>query len=122
MRQNVRGCVFPMAGIAGVAPLPLERRRGHVRAVLMELLGRMRDTGHVVSALYPFRPYFYQRFGYAGLPKARTDEFSHGDLTALPRLELAGTASWEAAGTAFDIYCDVTLQLRAQKHAFAVCR
>lgn len=28
MRQNVRGCVYPMAGIARVATLPLARRRG----------------------------------------------------------------------------------------------
>src|SRR5260370_15829533 len=120
MRQNVRGSVFPMAGIAGVATLPLERRRGHVRAVLMELLGRMRDTGHVVSALYPFRPSFYQRFGYAGLPKARTVVFSPGDLTALLRIELAGTASWERVGSGFGVYRDFTLQLLAQQHGFAV--
>ncbi|WP_329100583.1 GNAT family N-acetyltransferase [Micromonospora sp. NBC_01699] len=43
MRQNVRGLVCPMAGIAGVASNPLHRRRGHVRTLLTELLGRMRD-------------------------------------------------------------------------------
>ncbi len=72
MRQNVRGRVYPMAGVASVASLPLGRRRGHVRALMTDLLGRMREEGCAVSALYPFRPSFYERFGYVGLPKART--------------------------------------------------
>src|SRR5260370_37317579 len=86
----------------------------------MALLDGMRDAGHVVSALYPFRPSFYQRFGYAGLPKARTVVFSPGDLTALLRIELAGTASWERGGSGFGVYRDFTLQLLAQQHGFAV--
>jgi len=49
MRQNVRGIVFPMAGIAGVATLPLARRRGYARALVTQLLGQMRDAGHVLS-------------------------------------------------------------------------
>jgi predicted acetyltransferase len=64
MRQNIRGNVYPMAGVAGVATLPLARRRGFARELVTALLGRMRDSGHVVSALYPFRPSFYQRFGF----------------------------------------------------------
>src|SRR5688500_17951070 len=72
MRQNVRGQLLPMAGIAGVATHPLARRQGHVRTLLTDLLGEMRDEGHPVSVLYPFRPSFYARFGYATLPKRRT--------------------------------------------------
>src|ERR1700753_1828129 len=75
MRQNVRGVVYPMAGGAGLARLPRARRRGYARALLNELLGRMRDSGHAVSALYPFRASFYQRFGYVGLPAIRTIAF-----------------------------------------------
>ena len=63
-----------------VAAQPLARRHGHVRALLMELLVRMRDTGCALSALYPVRPSFYERFGYVGLPKARTVTFSPADL------------------------------------------
>jgi GNAT superfamily N-acetyltransferase len=42
IRQNVRGCVYPMAGIAGVATLPLARRRGYGRALITRLLDQMR--------------------------------------------------------------------------------
>ena len=56
MRQNVRGLVAPMAGIASVTSHPLARRRGFVRELMRRILGDMRKTGHVVSALYPFRP------------------------------------------------------------------
>ena len=72
MRQNIRGNVYPMAGVAGVATLPLARRSGFARELVTALLARMRDTGHAVSALYPFRPSFYQRFGFVGLPRTRT--------------------------------------------------
>ncbi len=72
MRQNVRGAVYPMAGLAGLATLPQVRRRGFARALITQMLGLMRESGHVVSALYPFRPSFYERFGYVGLPQART--------------------------------------------------
>ena len=75
MRQNIRGVVYPMAGVAGVATLPLARRRGYARALVTELLGQMREAGHAVSALYPFRPSFYQRFGDVGLPRTRTVRF-----------------------------------------------
>lgn len=59
MRQNVRGTVFPMAGIAGVVTHPLARRQGHVRTLLNQVLTEMRDTGQAVSALYPFRSSFH---------------------------------------------------------------
>ena len=65
MQQNVRGGVYRMAGVAGVATLPQARRRGYASALVTEILGLMRDQGHVVSALYPFRPSFYERFGFA---------------------------------------------------------
>src|ERR1700683_2564117 len=34
MDQNVRGGVYRMAGVAGVATQPLARRRGHVSALM----------------------------------------------------------------------------------------
>jgi predicted N-acetyltransferase YhbS len=120
MRQNVRGTVYPMAGVAGVASQPLARRRGHVRALLLELLGQMRDAGHVVSALYPFRPSFYQRFGYVGVPKARTVTFSPADLAGLLRSDLPGEVRWERIGTGYDAYRQITHRLLAERHGFAV--
>lgn len=120
MRQNVRNSVYPMAGVAGVVTQPLSRRSGHVRALLIELLGQMREAGHVLSALYPFRPSFYQRFGYVGMPKARTVTFSPADLADLLRTELTGDITWERVGSGYDAYRQFTQRLLVQRHGFAL--
>jgi predicted acetyltransferase len=120
MRQNVRGRVYPMAGVAGVASLPLARRHGHVRALMTELLGKMREQGCAVSALHPFRPSFYERFGYVGLPKARTVAFSPADLSCLLKRELPGDVRWERSGSGYRGYRDFTIRLLAECHGFAV--
>ena len=120
MQQNVRGSVYPMAGVAGVATQPLARRRGHVSALMRELLGRMRDTGYAVSALYPFRPSFYERFGYVGLPKVRTVTFAPADLAGLVRTELPGEVSWERSAAGYSRYREFTSRLLAGWHGFAL--
>jgi GNAT superfamily N-acetyltransferase len=120
MRQNVRGTLHPMAGIAGVAVHPLARRRGLVRTLLTRLLGDMRDGGHPVSALYPFRASFYERFGYVGLPQKRRVTFAPADLGPLVRADLPGELTWERIGAGYDAYRALTLRLAAERHGFAV--
>jgi predicted N-acetyltransferase YhbS len=120
MLQNVRNSVYPMAGVAGVAAHPFARRRGHVRALMIEMLGQMREMGHALSALYAFRPSFYQRFGYVGVPKTRTVRFSPADLAGLLRTELVGDISWERAGSGYDAYRHFTQHLLVQRHGFAL--
>jgi Acetyltransferase (GNAT) domain len=120
MRQNVRGSTYPMAGVAGVATHPLARRQGHVRTLLTRLLGEMRDSGHVVSVLYPFRPSFYERFGYAGLPKSRKVTFSPAGLAALLRADLPGEVRLERVKDGYDAYREFTLRLLGRCHGFAV--
>jgi predicted acetyltransferase len=120
MRQNVRGTVYPMAGIAGVATHPLARRKGYVRALLTELLGRVRDDGQPVSALYPFRPSFYERFGYAGLPKTRTATFAPADLARLLRTDLDGELAVEPIGAGYPAWRAFTEELLTKRHGFSV--
>jgi predicted acetyltransferase len=120
MRQNVRGVVYPMAGVAGVATLPLARRRGYARGLLTELLGQMRDTGHVVSALYPFRASFYQRFGYVGLPQRRTARFAPAGLADLLPAPLPGDVTWQHIGAGYEAYRDFTERMLAEQHGFSV--
>jgi predicted acetyltransferase len=120
MRQNVRGTVYPMAGIAGVATHPLARRKGYVRALMTELLGRVRDAGHPVSALYPFRPSFYERFGYASLPKLRTATFAPADLARLLRTDLDGEVDVEPIGSGYPAYRAFTEKLLTERHGFSV--
>lgn len=91
MTQNVRGALLPMGGVAGVATHPAARRRGCARRLLTHVLGDMRDQGQAVSALYPFRPSFYQRFGYVGIPQQRRVTLDPRDLAPLLRAEVPGT-------------------------------
>lgn len=120
MRQNVRGHVVPLAGLSGVAAMPQVRRRGLVRQVLNELLGQVRDAGFVVSAQYPFRPSFYDRFGYVGVTKAKTARFNPADLTHLQRAELPGEVTWGPIGEGYDDYRTLSLEMLPQRHGFSV--
>ncbi|WP_200208817.1 GNAT family N-acetyltransferase [Micromonospora coerulea] len=120
MRQNLRGRVLPMAGVAGVATHPLARRRGHVRALLHQLLDEMRDEGHQLSALHPFRASFYERFGYAGLPRPRTATFSPADLGPLLAAELPGEVVWERIGAGYPTWRAFTERCLHERHGFAV--
>ncbi|TDB77485.1 enhanced intracellular survival protein Eis [Micromonospora sp. KC721] len=120
MRQNLRGRVLPMAGVAGVATHPLARRQGHVRALMHQLLDEMRDEGHPLTALYPFRAGFYERFGYVGLPRPRTVRFSPADLAPLLRAELPGEVTWERIGAGYAGFRSFTERCLRERHGFAI--
>ncbi|MFI7426220.1 enhanced intracellular survival protein Eis [Micromonospora sp. NPDC049836] len=120
MRQNLRGRVLPMAGVAGVTTHPLARRRGHVRTLLERLLDELREEGHALSALYPFRASFYERFGYVGLPRRRTAVFSPADLAPLLRAELPGDVSWERIGAGWATWRGYTERQLRERHGFAI--
>ncbi|HEX2354921.1 MAG TPA: GNAT family N-acetyltransferase [Micromonosporaceae bacterium] len=120
MRQNVRGAVLPMAGIAGVAAHPLARRRGHVRALLTRLLAESRDAGNVVSALYPFRASFYARFGYVGLPQVKRTTLPVRDLAPLLGADLPGEVRLERIKEGYAAYRGLTERLVGERHGFAL--
>ncbi|MEV0003390.1 GNAT family N-acetyltransferase [Micromonospora sp. NPDC050980] len=120
MRQNLRGAVLPMAGVAGVATHPLARRRGHVRTLMHQLLDGMRDEGHQLSALHPFRASFYERFGYVGLPRRRTAVFAPADLASLLRAELPDELVWERIGAGYPRWRAYTERCLRERHGFAV--
>ncbi|MFC0097617.1 enhanced intracellular survival protein Eis [Micromonospora marina] len=120
MRQNLRGAVLPMAGVAGVATHPLARRRGHVRTLMQQLLDGMRDEGHQLTALHPFRASFYERFGYIGLPRRRTAIFSPADLAPLLRADLPDELVWERIGAGYPRWRAYTERCLRERHGFAV--
>ena len=62
--QVIRGVVKPMGGVAGVASYPEFRRRGLIRQLIHAFFVKMRADGQSISALYPFRENFYERYGY----------------------------------------------------------
>jgi predicted acetyltransferase len=120
MRQNVRGLVHDMAGVASVSSHPSARRRGLVRGLLERLLRQMREEGCAVSALYPFRPSFYGRFGFVGVPRFRTASFAPEGLAHLVRLELPGEVERLSMREGFDEWDRLTRRLVAERHGFAV--
>ncbi|MBL7253886.1 GNAT family N-acetyltransferase [Paractinoplanes lichenicola] len=120
MRQNVRGTVHPMAGIASVASHPSARRRGLVRGVLERLLRQAREEGHTVSALYPFRPSFYARFGYVGTPRHRIATFAPEGLSHLTRTELPGEVERLPMREGFDEWRALHHRLLPERHGFAI--
>ncbi|MBU8858288.1 MULTISPECIES: GNAT family N-acetyltransferase [unclassified Micromonospora] len=120
MRQNLRGAVLPMAGVAGVATHPLARRRGHVRTLMQQLLDGMRDEGHQLTALHPFRASFYERFGYIGLPRRRTAILNPVDLAPLLRAGLPDELVWERIGAGYPRWRAYTERCLRERHGFAV--
>lgn len=120
MRQNVRGVVYPMAGIAGVATLPQARRRGYASALVTEVLGMMRDAGYPVSALYPFRPSFYERHGFVGLPQTKSAAFPLSSVAWLRSASLAGDVRWGPIEEQYAAYRGLIERLLADRHGFAV--
>jgi predicted acetyltransferase len=120
MRQNVRGLVHDMAGVASVSSHPSARRRGLVRGLLDRLLRQMRDEGCGVSALYPFRPSFYARFGYVGIPRWRTATFAPEGLAHLTRAELPGEVERLSMSEGFEAYDGLTRRLLLERHGFSV--
>jgi predicted N-acetyltransferase YhbS len=120
MRQNLRGVVHDMAGVASVASHPAARRRGLVRALLQQLLRRMGDRGCAVSALYPFRPSFYGRFGFVGLPRRRTASFAPEGLAHLLRADLPGAVERLPMREAFDEYNALTVRQLGERHGFSI--
>lgn len=120
MRQNVRGLVQDMAGVAGVSSHPAARRRGLVRELLTRLLRQMRDHGHTVSALYPFRPSFYARFGYVGIPRTRMARFTPEGLSDWLRRDLPGSVQRFQIKDGYSAYEDLQHRLLAERHGFAM--
>ena len=121
MRQNVRGVVHDMAGVASVCSHPAARRRGFVRLLMDRLIRQMHDDeGCTVSALYPFRPSFYARFGYVGVPRARTATFAPEGLSELLRADLPGEVERLHIREGLDDYSALTRRLLGERHGFSL--
>lgn len=86
LKQNIRGRIIPMGGVANVATHPAARRRGHVRSLMHQIYGKFADEEIGVSCLYPFKEAFYQRLGYVTLPQAKLIRFD--PKTLLPTLKM----------------------------------
>ncbi|GAB7044800.1 hypothetical protein JCM9533A_86510 [Catenuloplanes niger JCM 9533] len=118
MRQNVRGVVHPMLGVAGVVSNPLARRRGHVRTLMLDLLRRGREDGRPVSVLHPFRAGFYARLGYVGLSAPKTVTTRPEALSSLLTLDLPGEVRMRRIADSWDDVLALQERLIGARHGF----
>ena len=78
--QNIRGIRYPMAGLGGVVTMPEARNRGLVRQQIYAMEKDMIEQGFVTSTLQPFKPLFYQNFGYANASRRLRCCFDVNDI------------------------------------------
>ncbi|MFX0015504.1 MAG: enhanced intracellular survival protein Eis [Promethearchaeota archaeon] len=60
----IRKKEFPMSGLWGVATAPHYRNQGLVQKTLHKMMKEMKDTGILISCLYPFKFSFYEKYGW----------------------------------------------------------
>jgi predicted acetyltransferase len=120
MTQNVRGMLYRMAAIWGVASYPSTRRNGYVRRLMGELLAVLREDETPITCLYPFRSSFYERMGYVTFPQPRVACFSPRVLAPLLRLELDGEIELTSLTEGYDTYRTYLQQHQMRVHGFAI--
>ena len=81
------GVIVPMGGVAAVACLPASRGKGYAGKCLKYALERMRDSGQVVSTLFPFSFDYYERLGWAWVGATRSYEVPTRILALAPETE-----------------------------------
>lgn len=65
MTEYIGAVAMPMMGLAAVAVTPSRRRRGLAGRLCVGAIEAAVERGDVISALYPFRPDYYRRLGWA---------------------------------------------------------
>lgn len=120
MSENVRGKVFPMAGIGGVGSMPAGRRQGHVRNMIVRSFELMHEKGEPVATLYPFRDSFYERLGYAEFAKNRFVTLKPEHLGPLARMSLPGSVEQLGIEECFDEWWAFAEKFQAHVHGFAL--
>ncbi|NPD89839.1 MAG: GNAT family N-acetyltransferase [Asgard group archaeon] len=60
----IRDQLYKCSGIANVMTHPIQRKKGCVKKLMLDILKKSYTDGYEVSALWPFNHKFYQKFGY----------------------------------------------------------
>jgi predicted acetyltransferase len=120
LTQQVRGALFGMGGIWGVATHPAKRRRGYSRQVLARMLSLFREDGRPLSCLYPFRESFYERLGYATFPLPRIAKLAPSGLMPLLEADLGGDVELLSIRDGYDVYREYLRTLQQRTHGMAV--
>jgi predicted acetyltransferase len=120
MTQNVRGKIYPVSGVWGVATDPAARRKGYCRDMLRALLADTRQAGQVFSTLYPFRESFYERLGYVTFPFYRIAKLTPATLAPLLKLDLGGDVERQLSPDALDEYRQFLYELQPHMHGMGI--
>ncbi len=120
MTQNVRGKVYRMGGIAGVATLPQARRKGYARQMVKYLFENMKDESQAVASLYPFRESFYGRLGYIGLPPMRLMQITPLNLSPILKSDIPGVVEVIHLKEGADEFITFLKNLLPQVHGMAL--
>jgi predicted acetyltransferase len=120
MTQQVRGALYGMAGLWGVATAPAARRKGYARRVLGRLLALQREAGRTTSCLYPFRESFYERLGYVAFPLSRKAQLSPLALAPLLRRDLGGEVELLPSTAGYAAYLEYMRGMRQRVHGVAL--
>lgn len=116
MTQQVRGKLFEMAGVWGVATHPNSRRKGYCTQLMARMMEITHQDGRPLTTLYPFRESFYQRLGYVNFPLPRKAIFNPNDITPLLKLELDGEVELMLIGDGYEIYRDYLQHYQMHTH------
>lgn len=120
MTQNVRGKLYPMGGVWGVATHPLGRRKGYCRQAMAALLEHERKAGMPFSCLYPFKESFYERMGYVGFPKVQRIKVTPRQLLPLLKSPLAGRLELLRIAQGYDAYFGFLAKMQPHIHGMAL--
>ena len=119
MTQNIRGKLFPVSGVWGVATSPSARRKGYCRRAIESLLAAERESGKVFSNLYPFRESFYERLGYISFPLTKIARLAPSSLSPLLKMDLDGEIELRSMGDAYETYREYLAEMRLERHGMA---
>lgn len=120
MRQQIRGRIFSMSGIWGVATHPAARRRGFAKQLLNTTLSHAQEHGRTVSCLYPFRESFYDRLGYITFPQPKKVTIDAQSLAPALNLDLEGTVEMVGIKDGYDQYRDFLFTYQSRVHGMAL--
>lgn len=79
---NFDGSVVGLSGVGGVATRPEYRRGGAIRELFRAWMAEKRESGVLLSGLYPFSHEFYRKFGYETALVARSYRLRPASLAA----------------------------------------
>lgn len=120
MRQNIRGKIFPMGGVAGVTSDPMTRRKGYVKQLMRRIFEEMKSSDLPVSALYPFRESFYERLGYSLFNHIKAVKLKASDMKPLLDKDLSGSVEFLNNQDGWDIGRAFMKQYQAKTHGMAL--